>query len=403
MQRTVLAPEPGRVPEPDPPAGLPALPELVAHLAAVAARTEPEPPGGSPPLRTAACAYWQRRGLATAPDQVLAAPGAPGLLLALLAAAGGEVLLSRPCSEWYAPQARLLGRAVHHTPGTAESGGAPDAFALLETVRRVRMTGGEPRVVVLSVADDPTGTCPPPELLHEVCEAAAGEGLWIISDETRRDTLHDPHETVLLSPAEMLPEHVVILTDLRAGLVPSSWPAALARFPDTVRGAALHAATLAILTDLCTPLPGPLAGAVGHALTEPTSVRRRVAAAARVHGTLATAVHQVLTRSGAVCRPPRAGSHLYADFEPVRRSLAAHGVTGPRELERELAPWSARGGHRFGDDPQALRVRLSTDALLGPDVNHRQRVLRATHPLQVPHVSDALTTLSARLTELTEG
>ncbi|MYY81005.1 pyridoxal phosphate-dependent aminotransferase, partial [Streptomyces sp. SID335] len=95
-------------------------------------------------------------------------------------------LLPRPCAAWWAPQARLLGRDAYHVPTPAECGGVPDPYALLETVRRVREEGGRPRLLVLSVADDPTATVPPPEVLHEAVEAAAGEGLHVVSDETWR-------------------------------------------------------------------------------------------------------------------------------------------------------------------------------------------------------------------------
>ncbi|MFI0790564.1 aminotransferase class I/II-fold pyridoxal phosphate-dependent enzyme [Streptomyces lydicus] len=395
MQRTV--PEP----QPEPPPGLPVLPDLAAHLSAAAGRTDAEPPGGAGPLRSAACGYWERRGLDTAPGQVLAAPGAGALLLALYAAADGGVVLPRPCAEWYAPPARLLGRLVHLAPVPAESGGMPDPFALLETVRRARMHGDTPRVLVLSVADDPTGTCPAPEQLHEVCEAAAGEGLWVLSDESRRDLLHDPHDTVVLSPAEMLPDGVVVLTDLRATLVPAAWPAALARFPATGRGAELRAAALDALTGLDAPLSGPLGCAVTHALGEPEEVRARTAAVARLHGTLAAALHRTVTDAGAVCRPPRSGGHLYADLEPLRRPLATRGIVESTALERKLAPWAARGGHRFGDAPGALRVRLGAEGLLGTDRELRQRALDAPDPLELPHITEALTALSRALAALT--
>ncbi|PAZ10807.1 aminopeptidase, partial [Streptomyces sp. SA15] len=174
---------------------------------------------------------WDRRGLPAEPGRAVAAPGAPSLLLALTAALGGDVLVPRPCAAWWAPYARLLGRPVFHVATSAECGGVPDPYALLETVRRVRAEGGDPRLLVLSVADDPTATVAPPELLHETLEAAVGEGLHLVSDETWRDTLHEPHDTVLLSPAEMLPEQVTVVTDLAGALLPSGWPAAIARFP----------------------------------------------------------------------------------------------------------------------------------------------------------------------------
>lgn len=228
---------PVRYGPPLPDDGLPVLPELAA-AAAAADPAVPEPPGGTPSLLDAACGYWLRRGLPTEPGSTAAAPGGVPLLLALTAAIGGDVLLPRPCPAWWEPQARLLGRSVFHVATPAECGGVPDPYALLETVRRVRAEGGDPRLLVLSVADDPTGTVAPPEILHEAIEAAAAEGLHIVSDETWRDTLHrDPaRTTVLIDPAEMMPEHVTVVTDLTGAYLPPGLPAAVARLPATARG-----------------------------------------------------------------------------------------------------------------------------------------------------------------------
>ncbi|EFG64342.1 conserved hypothetical protein, partial [Streptomyces sp. SPB074] len=111
----------------------------------------------------AACGYWARRGLETGPGRVLLAPGGGALLLALLAARGGDALVPRPCAAWWLPQARLLGRTAHPVPTPAEYGGVPDPYALMETVRRVLREGGDPRLLVLGTVDDPTGTVPEPE------------------------------------------------------------------------------------------------------------------------------------------------------------------------------------------------------------------------------------------------
>ncbi|EKX67634.1 hypothetical protein STRIP9103_08273, partial [Streptomyces ipomoeae 91-03] len=102
---------PVRYGPPPPDQGLPVLPELAAVLSAAAARPEALPPGGQPALLDAACGYWDRRGLHTTLDRVVAAPGAPALLLALTAALGGDVLLPRPCAAWWEPEARALGRS----------------------------------------------------------------------------------------------------------------------------------------------------------------------------------------------------------------------------------------------------------------------------------------------------
>ncbi|MEV6943492.1 aminotransferase class I/II-fold pyridoxal phosphate-dependent enzyme [Streptomyces sp. NPDC051172] len=384
---------PVRYGPPLPEDGLPVPPELTAVLAAAAARAAGEPIGGGPELIEAACGYWERRGLSAAPDRVAAGPGAPALLLALTAALGGDVLVPRPCAAWWAPYARLLSRPVFHVATPAECGGVPDPYALLETVRRVRTEGGDPRLLVLSVADDPTATVAPPEVLHECVEAAAGEGLHLVSDETWRDTLHAPHATVLLSPAEMLPGQVTVVTDLAGALLPPGWPAAVARFPAGDAGADLHARVLDVLTALGARIAGPLAAPAAYALGEPEPVTARVAAAVRLHARVAAAVHAAVVAAGTLSRPPQAGRHLYADLGPLRSALSEHGVGDAQELEDFLAArlgMPAPGGHRFGDELGALRVRLSTGPLLGRTDEERAECLTSPAPLELPHVQRAL-------------
>ncbi|MET7711587.1 aminotransferase class I/II-fold pyridoxal phosphate-dependent enzyme [Streptomyces sp. NPDC005407] len=404
MQRT--APEdhgPVRYGPPAPESGLPVLPELAAVLAAASDRAAGEPPGGGPELREAACGYWWRRGLRSHPEEVAAASGAQPLLFALIGAYGGDVLMPRPCPAWWTPQARLLGRPAYHVPTPAECGGVPDPYALLETVRRVRAEGGRPRLLLLSVADDPTATVAPPETVREACEAAVGEGLHIISDETWRDTIHQPHETVLVSPAEMCPGDVTVISDLAGGLTPDSWPVAVARFPPTEEGAVRRARTLDILTALGAVVAEPIAAAAAHALDEPGPVADRAEQAAALHARVAAAAHHAVLVSGALARPPQAGRHLYADLGPLRARLADRGVTDSMELEEYLthrlgAP--VPGGHRFGDELGALRVRLATGPLLGATPEQRLESLTSPAPLELPHVAGALSILGTAFDEL---
>ncbi|MEG3626676.1 aminotransferase class I/II-fold pyridoxal phosphate-dependent enzyme [Streptomyces poriticola] len=412
MRRTApeAAPEdhgPVRYGPPLPGDGLPVLPELSAALSGAAARAEADPVGGGPALLDAACGYWRRRGLPARPAETAAAPGAPALLLALTAALGGDVLVPRPCAAWWVPDARLLGRRAFHVPTTAESGGVPDPYALLETVHRVRAEGGDPRLLVLSVADDPTATVTPPEALHETVEAAVGEGLHLLSDETWRDTLHDPHETVLVSPAEMVPGRATVVTDLAGGLLPPGWPAAVARFPaSATAGDGLHARVLDVLTALGARVATPVAAAAAYALAEPEPLTDRRAAAVRLHARVAAAAHTAAVGAGVLSRPPRAGRHLYLDLEPLRAALGAHGVGDAQELEDFLAVrlgMPAPGGHRFGDHLGALRVRLSTAALLGATDEERAECLTAPDPLELPSVQGALTTLRSVLDDLRDA
>lgn len=81
-------------------------------------------------------------------------------------------MVGRPAAVWHSPPGLRTLRV--RTP--AEGGGAPDPFALLETVRRARADGLDPRVLVLAAADDPTGTVTPPSRCTRSARPPPGPG-----------------------------------------------------------------------------------------------------------------------------------------------------------------------------------------------------------------------------------
>ncbi|MEY2246777.1 pyridoxal phosphate-dependent aminotransferase, partial [Streptomyces sp. BF23-18] len=106
---------------------------------------------------------------------------------------------------------------------------------------------------------------------------------------------------------------------------------------------------------------------------------------------------------GAVVRPPRAGRHLYVDLGAFRSALGARGVGDAQDLEDHLSArlgMPAPGGHRFGDDLAALRVRLGTGPLLGSTDEEREESLSSPSPLELPHVQRALTLLGSAFGDL---
>lgn len=150
-------------------------------------------------------------------------------------------------------------------------------------------------------------------------------------------------------------------------------------------------------------MPGPVAPAAAHALDEPEDVTVRARRAAAVHGRLAGAAHRAVLAAGALARPPQAGRHLYADLGPLRAGLAARGVTDSLELENHLtdrlgAP--VTGGHRFGDELGALRVRFGTGMFLGRREEERAETLGARDPEELPHVARRLAEFGGALEEL---
>lgn len=103
-------------------AGIPVLPEAAEALASAASRTDYGPVAGSEDLRTQIAGYFDRRGRATHPEQVLPAPGSKALLYALIQSLPGDVVLPRPSWVSYAAQAALAGQEDHLGRYTARCG-----------------------------------------------------------------------------------------------------------------------------------------------------------------------------------------------------------------------------------------------------------------------------------------
>ncbi|WP_326595041.1 pyridoxal phosphate-dependent aminotransferase [Streptomyces sp. NBC_01803] len=368
-----------------------------------AGRTAYGPVAGDPGALRAVAGYHARRRLPTEPGQVVLAPGSKPLLMALVAAVEGDVLL--PCPAWvtYAPQARLLGRRATAVAVPAECGGVPDPDALARAVRAERKAGRRPRLLVLTLPDNPTGTLAPPSLVRRVCAVAREEDLIVVSDEIYRDLLHDP-ATPFLSPAEAAPERTVVTTGLSKTHALGGWRIGTARFPAGDLGTALRDRVLATASEVWSGLAGPMRAVADYAFGEPPDLAGHVRAGARLHAGVTRAVHRVVVAAGADCRPPAGGFYVYPDFEPVREALAGHGAVDSASLERVLLERhgvAVLGGHHFGDDPRALRFRAATSLLHGATDQQRRTALDSADPAGLPHVARELDRLAEALAKLT--
>jgi hypothetical protein len=192
----------------------------------------------------------------------------------------------------------------------------------------------------------------------------------------------------------------VVVADLGAALLPPAWPAAVARFPATEQGVRLRMETLGVAAELRAVLPAPVAAAAAYALAEPEDVTEYVTAANRLHAQVGAAAFKAVTAAGGLCRPPEAGFQMYADLEQLRTGLDAPGLEAwlSQRLRRRVP-----GGHRFGDDATAPRVRIDVGPLCGEGEQERSAALRAADPLALPHVAAALGELGAALSALSGG
>ncbi|QFZ21571.1 pyridoxal phosphate-dependent aminotransferase [Saccharothrix syringae] len=381
-------------------ARLPVFPGLVERLVAGASRNSYGPVPGHPGVLRAVAGYFGRRALPTDPEQVIVAPGSKALLMALQFVVPGDVLLPAPCWVTYAPQALEAGKEVIPVPIPAECGGVPDPDALREAVRAARARGANPRIVILTAPDNPTGTTATPDLVRRICAVAEEEDLLLVSDEIYRDLVHDPGFEYL-SPAEVAPSRTVVVTGLSKSLALGGWRIGAARFP----AVPMRQDVASVASEVWSTLAGPLQEVAEYAFDEPAELVARRDADARLHGALARAVQDIVVKSGALSRPPTGGFYVYPDFEPLRAQLARHGVVDGASLQDHLLTRGVAvlAGEHFGDDPGALRFRAATSVLYGNTAELQQEAMAAADPTTVPHVADALAVIERAFTEPGSG
>src|SRR5262245_27057240 len=254
-------------------AGLPVPAGVIEQLAAAAHHNAYGPVAGSPRMRTAAAGYFERRGVPTAPDQIVVAPGSKPLLFGLLTILPGDVVLPRPSWVSYAAQAALAGKEVIGVEIGEGAGGVPDPAALRAALDRARSEGRRPGVLVLTLPDNPTGTLAPRRLVEETCEIAAAHGLLIVSDEIYRDLSHEPAD--FCSPAEVARERTFVTSGLSKSMALGGWRIGFARLPDGSLGADAHGALTGLASEVWSSLAAPMQRAAAYVLRARRDPRAR--------------------------------------------------------------------------------------------------------------------------------
>ncbi|MFD1831128.1 pyridoxal phosphate-dependent aminotransferase [Streptomyces desertarenae] len=383
--------------------GLAVHPALRERLAAAAGEGAYGPVAGGRALRAAAAGYWERRGLGIDPGLVVAGPGSKPLLFALLLALGGDVVVPVPSWVSYAAQARLVGARPIPVPIVPGQGGVPDPERLREAVAEARAAGLDPRSVVVTVPDNPTGTVASPDTVRRLASAARELDLVVVSDEIYRDLVYDTSAPAE-SPALHASERTVVTTGLTKNLAVGGWRTGVARLPDSDIGRALHTRLVSVASQVWSSPPAPVQTAAAYAFGEPPEITEHVAASRRLHEAVARAVAGRFTAAGAALAPVRATCYLYPDFEPLRDRLArAHGVHDGDGLARFLSERHGIGvlpASAFGEPGPTLRIRAATSRLYGDTDEQRTAALAAADPLGLPWVREAVEQVGGALSDL---
>jgi aspartate aminotransferase len=386
-------------------AGVPVAPVLRDALATASSQNGYGPVAGSADLRAAAAGYWTRRGLPTAPGDVVCGPGSKALLFGLLLGLDGvDVAIPRPSWVSYAAQAALTGVRPVHVPIADGAGGVPDPGLLSAAVTTARRAGRRIGAVIVTLPDNPTGTLAGPDSVRRLCAVAEQHDLLIISDEIYRDLTHAA-TAPFLSPAEVAPERTVITAGLSKNLALGGWRLGVARLPGGARRLrAVRDRLVGACSEIWSAPAAPVQAAAAVAYSEPAAVTERIARSRRLHGAVARAVASLLTEAGVAVRPPAGAFYLYPDFGAHRAALRLRGVTTSAELAALLLRDYGIGtlpGSEFGDPATALRLRIATSRLYGEAALQQEAALAADDPVTLPWIADALDWLRQALTAVT--
>src|SRR5919198_1810745 len=270
-------------------AGLPVLPAVAEALRAATAQNAYGPVAGSRRARESAAGYYDRRGLPTDPGRIVFAPGSKALLYGVLASLPGDVVLPTPSWVTYAAQAVLTGKRVVRVRVPEWAGSVPDPELLDHAVEKGRRDGADPRILVVTLPDNPTGTAAGADLVKRVCEIADRHQLVIVSDEIYRDLTY--HQDEHLSPSVLLPERTVVTSGLSKNMALGGWRIGYARLPDGKLGDQLADHLVGVASEVWSSLATPMQSAAAYVLDEPDEVTSHIASSRRLHAAISHSVY----------------------------------------------------------------------------------------------------------------
>jgi aspartate aminotransferase len=353
-------------------ATFPLHPLLQAALVGAAKHTGYAPVLGLPALRRAIADYLARtRGLNCSAEHIVIGPGSKPLLYALLHILEGDLLLPVPSWVSYAPQARLAGRRVITVKTEAHDRHRLTPQALSEALAHARKEGADPRILIVNTPSNPTGGMFDRADAEALASWAREAGITVISDEIYAELAHGWREHI--SPARFYPQGCIVTGGLSKAFSAGGWRVGYAALPPGERGAQAVAGLRALASEIWSAAATPMQEAAIVAFTPNADLETYVQRSARIHAHTADRLYKTFLGLGVPCPRPAGAFYLYPDFAPWRSTLAERGVKTGQELAHYLLDkWdiAALPGTAFGEQPEALRLRLATSMLYSPGSAH---------------------------------
>jgi aspartate aminotransferase len=346
-------------------AAFPLHPLLHTALTKAAKHTSYAPVLGLPALRQAIAEYLARKQtLACSPEHIVVAPGSKPLLYALLHVLEGDLLLPVPSWVSYAAQAKLAGRRVIGVQTDPRDHHRLTPRALSEAVDQAHKDGADPRILLLNTPSNPTGSMFDRTDAEAIALWARDAGMTLISDEIYAELAHGWREHI--SPACFYPQGCIVTGGLSKAFSAGGWRLGFAALPVREGSTQVVNALRALASEIWSAAATPIQEAAIVAFTPNTEIESYVRRSARLHGHAAGRLYETFVALGVPCPRPAGAFYLYPDFAPWREVLKKRGIGTSEELVHYLLDeWdiATLPGTAFGEQPEALRLRMATSLL----------------------------------------
>jgi aspartate aminotransferase len=164
---------------------------------------------GYMPLRQAAAADYQKRGIDVSAAEILGTTGGSEAVVFCFQACldpGDEVVVVEPFYANYAAMAHIAGIKLVTITTRIE-----DDFALPSPEAFAAKIGPNTKAILLCNPSNPTGTVYPPETLRAVAKIALDHDIFLIVDEVYRNFYYGNESLLSVLEIEGLEEHAVML------------------------------------------------------------------------------------------------------------------------------------------------------------------------------------------------
>lgn len=337
----------------------PVHPSIRDALGSSSSQNQYLPSLGLTELRAKAGAYLRDAlQLGDADRSVVIGPGSKELIFDVQLAVGGDLLFPAPSWVSYIPQTYITGDRVIRVPAAMNRQYKLTGDALDRAIVEARRRGERPSKLILNYPTNPTGMTYTPDELRALADVARRHAILVISDEIYgMVTFSGRHQSI----ARYYPEGTIVTTGLSKHLSLGGFRLGVALVPrelDHILGV-----LRSIASETFSSVATPVQYAVMRAFEGSPEIEEYIAACTAVHETVTKYLWRQIRACGVDYPMPDGAFYLYPDFGHLRERLAVRGITTSGELAaRLLAEQSVATlpGEAFGDDPEQLRLRMST-------------------------------------------